>query len=152
MLPVHPPTRKTIGVACFQNQYFIIYLNEENKIAKAEWTGFLTGEDLREAFLTCLKFIKQKQLKFWIADNKKMKVIKKQDQEWIVNEFLPLLAKTSLEKMATISSEDIFNQMAMTNILIKATPFLTFEHQYFNDERAAIKWLQQATTEVIKTF
>jgi hypothetical protein len=73
-----------------------------------------------------------------------MKAIRKQDQEWLLQEMAPKLGRSSLRRMATLVSEDIFNQMAVESMYQKANGLFRFDHQYFKDEISALLWLKQS--------
>lgn len=127
----------------FKQPYLQLYYNQETQTARAVWSGFLSSAEIQTACFICIKLLEELNPKNWLADNRKMKAIRQRDQEWIIAELAPRLANSSLRKMATMVSEDIFNQMAIENIYTRAGQSIKFEHQYFKQEEAAAQWLQQ---------
>jgi hypothetical protein len=128
----------------YQEDYLTIFLDEDNSLAKAVWQGFLSSQELRHRSQVCLELIENLGLRNWLADNRKMKAIRKQDQEWLLQEMAPKLGRSSLRRMATLVSEDIFNQMAVESMYQKANGLFRFDHQYFKDEISALLWLKQS--------
>ena len=121
----------------YQENYLTIFLNEDNSLAKAVWQGFLSSQELRHGVQVCLKLIESHNLRNWLADNRKMKAIRKQDQEWFIQVIAPKMGRSALRRMATLVSEDIFNQMAVESLYQKAGDLFGFDHQYFKDEITA---------------
>lgn len=131
----------------FQAPYFTLYHNKQQRLARAIWNGFLNTEEFRKASTTCLRLIEEQQTLSWLADNRKMKAIRQHDQDWFVQTILPRLAKSSLRKMATLVSEDIFNQMAVANLESKANEMVNFDTYYFKSEKEALAWLTETAQE-----
>lgn len=101
----------------------------------------MSGEVFRSNITTSLRLIEDKNPVIWLADNRKMKAIRQKDQAWFEKEVLPRLGASSLRKMASLISEDIFNQMAVENIFTRGNKPIRFDHQFFKDEKEALTWL-----------
>jgi hypothetical protein len=125
----------------FENDHLTLYYNLARKMGRAVWTGFLSGEVFRSNTAASLQLIADKNPVFWLADNRKMKAIRQKDQAWLEKEILPRLAGSSIQKMATLVSEDIFNQMAVETLFIRSNHILRFDHQFFHREEEARTWL-----------
>ncbi|WP_026462356.1 hypothetical protein [Adhaeribacter aquaticus] len=126
---------------CFESDYLKLYFDEETKLARAVWNGFLSGETMHNAVKQCIILIEEKNPVGWLADNRKLKAIRQKDQEWISENLMPRLAASSLRKLATLISEDLFSQMAVESLYTKASELIHFDHQYFKFETEAYKWL-----------
>ena len=140
----HLPDREEIY---FQAPYFTLYYNKQQRLARAVWNGFLNSEEFRTASNTCLDLVEEQQTLYWLADNRKMKAIRQHDQDWFVQSILPRLAKSSLRKMATLVSEDIFNRMAVASLESKANEVVNFDTYYFKSEKEALAWLTESALE-----
>jgi hypothetical protein len=127
----------------YQDEYLCLYYNRQNQTARAVWQGFLSGETLRQAITQCTQLLETKKPLNWLADNRKMKAIRQKDQEWIQANLIPKIVASSLHKMATLVSEDIFNRMAVENLYVRASDQIKFDHQYFKNEKAATQWLAE---------
>lgn len=124
----------------YETDQVCLWHEESKQLGGGIWIGSLAGKAFREAFLTVNQLITEKQLKFWLADNLKLKTIAHQDLEWTL-QMAPVVMATGLQKMATVISEDIFNHMAVISLFDQANPILTFENQYFRNEHDALAWL-----------
>ena len=88
-----------------------ISYDEELQLGVGEWKGFVSSNDIKEVALRSLEFVNEYGIIRWLADRRKMKAIRQQDQQWTVDVFIPRLLESPLRRMATIVSEDIFNQI-----------------------------------------
>jgi hypothetical protein len=127
----------------FREDYLSLYIDKSARTVRAVWNGFLSGETLRLAVKQCLQLLTAQQPHYWLADNRKMKAIRQKDQEWMEMELVPKLVASPLRKMATLVSEDIFNQLAIENLHNKASGQIKFDHQYFKNEKVAEQWLHE---------
>lgn len=127
----------------YNSDYLCLYYDKSRHTIRAVWNGFLSGETLQNAVQQCLRLIEEEQPLNWLADNRKMKAIRQKDQEWLESVLIPKLMASRLRKMATLISEDIFNQMAVENLHNRANNLVKFDHQYFKDEKAATQWLEE---------
>ncbi|MGV3503073.1 MAG: hypothetical protein ACO1O1_05160 [Adhaeribacter sp.] len=125
----------------FKNKQLSLYFYAERRMVRALWDGFLSGDSFRSSALTCTQLLEEKAPLYWLADNRKMKAIRQKDQDWFEKEIMPRLATSSLEKMATLVSEDIFNQMAVESLNTRSTPLVRFENRFFHDQDQALQWL-----------
>lgn len=130
-------------MVCYQKDYITIYVEPEKSLIQLEWHAFANSEQYQEALNMALQLVRQYDLTKCIANARHMKAIRQQDQHWTITHWFPLLAKTRLRKIATIVSDDIFNQMAISNIMSKAKSVIMFEHRYFTNLFSALDWLAQ---------
>jgi len=134
-------------ITYFNQEYVQVFYDDDKKLGKAVWNGFLNSEEFRAASNACLNAIEEYQLLYWLADNRKMKAIRQHDQEWFIQQIVPRLAKSSLRKMATLVSEDLFNQMAIESLELKANDLVGFNNYHFKSEAAALAWLAETASE-----
>ncbi len=125
----------------FNTEYLYLGFDRERQLGHAIWNGFLNSEEFRAACEACLNLLATHQPVNWLADNRKMKAIRQHDQDWFVQEIIPQLAQSTIRKMATLVSEDIFNQMAVESLEAKANDVVLFDNHHFKSEAEALQWL-----------
>jgi hypothetical protein len=130
-------------VVYYQRPHLTIYFDEARSLGKSEWNGFVSGQDFRESSLACLKLMQEKQVRFWIADDRNMRAIRLKDQEWSNTVLIPQILLSHLEKMALIVSTDMFNQLAVDSMVHKAGDNHSIELQYFQDLTSGEEWIKQ---------
>ena len=72
-----------------------------------------------------------------------MRAIRQQDQQWTVEEFVPKMLASPLRRMATVVSEDIFNKMALEQMLQRSGGLGDIILRDFDNVDDAMEWLSQ---------
>lgn len=124
-----------------KDEYVTVSSEPGSGLITLTWTGFAPSPVFRSILEDALMNVRLRQLKFWLADLRKMNAILRQDEQWSTNDWFPRLAQTGLERMAILTSSDYFNQMSVDRIMDNATPDLPFAVSYFDDPEAARSWL-----------
>ncbi|MFB9863142.1 hypothetical protein EFA69_03765 [Rufibacter immobilis] len=127
----------------FQNHVFTLTYDDEHQLGVAQAAGFLNSEEFREAMMACLHLIEERQPLRWIADNRQMKAIRQADQEWYLETIFPVLRDSTIRRNATVMSEDIFNKMAIQQILNRVDHFGEMLLKEFDDKDEALAWVLQ---------
>jgi hypothetical protein len=127
----------------FQNHVVTITYESEWKLGTAQWQGFLSSVEFREAVTKCLQLIEEFKLLRWLGDNRKMKVIRQADQDWFAVNVLPRIQASTIRRHATVVSEDIFNKMAVEQIIKRAENPEALFLKEFNSKQMALAWLKQ---------
>ncbi|MFC6996479.1 STAS/SEC14 domain-containing protein [Rufibacter roseus] len=137
----------------FENHVLTLSYDRERKTGYAVWNGFLSSSEFQEATTKCVELMEKEELVNWLADNRKMKAIRQADQQWFLENIVPRLLHSSLQRMATLVSHDIFNKMAVDNIMQRAGTHDHLTMRDFQDEAAATAWLEApASTAAQESF
>lgn len=127
----------------FETEAIRVSYDEELQLGVGEWKGFVSSKDIQAIALHSLEFVNQYGITRWLADRRKMKAIRQQTQQWTVEEFVPKLLESPLRRMATIVSEDIFNQMAIEQILKRSGGLGDIALRDFDSLPKAMEWLKR---------
>jgi hypothetical protein len=126
----------------FKNDNITITYEEDLRLVRTKWQGFANSEEYRQVLNTYLQLVNEKEVTRWIGDNTDAKAIRPADQEWTVKEWAPKFSdQGKVKRMAVIVSKDIFNKMAIDNILMKGGDIVGFDTHYFDNEAAALAWV-----------
>ncbi|AKQ45207.1 hypothetical protein TH63_05485 [Rufibacter radiotolerans] len=132
----------------FRNDTITIKYDEENQLVRTQWHGFAGSEEYREILTMYLQLVREKPVTRWIGDNTKAKAIRPADQEWTTKVWAPMFSQEgNVKKLAVIVSKDIFNKMAVENMVMKAEGVIGFDTHYFNDEEEALAWVMEQVLE-----
>lgn len=127
----------------FMNEpHLKIWWDESHEVARAEWHGFLQGQKLRDGLNRTIDFVKMKKATSYLVDLRDFKVITKEDQQWINEDWFPRMMATPLEKMAVIQPASVVAKMSYNQVINK---FDNFAVGNFDNESAAVAWLQNST-------
>ncbi|WP_192821243.1 STAS/SEC14 domain-containing protein [Rufibacter sp. LB8] len=128
----------------FKNAHITISYDPARQLVQTRWKGFVNSEEYREILGVYLNLIKVKPVTRWLADNTHAKAIRPADQEWTAQEWVPRFSEAGgVKRMAVILSTDIFNKMAVENIVQKGGMDIAFDTHYFDNEEDALAWVMQ---------
>ena len=117
--------------------------DEEFQLCVGEWKGFVRSKELRKTALDSLDFVNKHNVTRWLSDRRNMKAIRQKDQQWTIEEFIPRLIASPLRRMATIVSADIFNKMALENIIERSGGLGDIALREFDNVEDAMEWLKK---------
>lgn len=104
----------------FEEPHVTIRWDDKLKCVYVEWCGFVQGDKFRSTMDKALELVKQKNSKNWLADLREQRVTSVEDQDWLVNNWLPRCIQTGLKRSAIIVPENVLGQMSVTRIASKA--------------------------------
>lgn len=127
----------------FQNHSVTITYNDELQLGAAVWNGFLSSQEFREAIEVCLRMMDEYRPLRWLGDNRKLRAIRQADQDWFVSYVVPELAASTIRRNAVLVSEDLFNKMAVEQIIKRADNLGDMVVKEFDDKEDAMAWLAE---------
>jgi hypothetical protein len=107
---------------------------------EAVWRDYVGSSLFREAVQQAVVFVQQHQAEAWIADDRRLGPMKREDLAWIGAEILPTLAASGLRRLAIIESEDGLNRVLIQEEYTSPVQNLPIELRYFSDVRSARIW------------
>ena len=130
-------------IACQTLPYANVYLDTSLQVIHVEWDGLVPSYVFRQTIACVLELLKSREVYGCIYDLAKLKSIPPQDQDWLIEEVVPLLSKSSLRKVAFLESFTRLGQLNMSELVYSSFPTINFEFQYFENVEAAMEWLGQ---------
>ncbi|WP_210462249.1 SpoIIAA family protein [Rufibacter roseolus] len=127
----------------FQSKAFTLLYDHTNQLGIAEAVGFLSSEEFREAVTMCVRLLEEHKPLRWLADNRQMKAIRQADQAWYAEFAFPKLRDSSIRRNATVVSEDIFNKMAVEQLMKRAPDLGDMALKDFESREEALAWVLQ---------
>lgn len=131
----------------FESDGVSISYDPELKLGIATWNGFLSSERFREAVGVCIDLIDEHKLLRWLGDNRKLRVIRQADQDWFVEQVIPRMVAGTIRRNASVVSEDLFNRMAVQQILKRANNLGDMIAKDFENIETAMAWLKEPLVE-----
>ncbi|WP_066831473.1 STAS/SEC14 domain-containing protein [Rufibacter ruber] len=126
----------------YKSDIISITYEEELKLVRTRWKGFANSDEYRAVLDVYLQVVQEKEVVRWIGDNTNAKAIRPADQEYTALEWAPRFARAgSLKKMAVIVASDIFNKMAVENIIQRSSDTVPFNTHFFDNQEDAFAWV-----------
>ncbi|RDV11952.1 hypothetical protein DXT99_23300 [Pontibacter diazotrophicus] len=116
--------------------------NSANRV-QSRWLTSVDSEMYREGMLHLYGHIKQHHLSLWLYDASKFSTPNMSDQKWSVEVLAPLLAGTSLRRIAVIMSQDVFLQTVAEQVRRNSMAVFkgSIKMKNFFDQDSAAEWL-----------
>ncbi|WP_207431245.1 STAS/SEC14 domain-containing protein [Sabulibacter ruber] len=128
----------------YKSDIITITYEEDLQLVRTKWYGFAGSQEYREILGIYLQLAKEHTVTRWIGDNTNARAIRPADQEWTAKEWAPRFSQESgLRKMAVIVATDIFNKMAVENMVMKGSGLIKFDTHFFDNEADAFAWVME---------
>ena len=134
------PDPMQIHVA-LDNEHACLEVHPEQRLIRLVWKGVVPGPIYRETLLRLMAISKEKGLKYWLSDGRKMGPILYEDQVWSMTELKPHMDDSGIERVAIVSSQDGLNVLAVDKIVNSTPPDAKYSIAYFEDVSMAQLWL-----------
>lgn len=126
-----------------REKFVEIFYDTQDKVVIAKWVGFLKPEDVKTGCEAINDQIRTNKLTKHISDHTKLKVLSKEVQEYLTQEWFINVEKMGLEKIAVLVSEDVFAQATVNNVNMKGAVGKLQIHT-FNALSQCEHWLMKA--------
>lgn len=117
-----------------------IYFDEALNAVVMQWEGYATSPQFREGTELMLNQLIQHKASKVLADIRKMVLIGSDDQQWLLDLFLPRALKFGFRSVAFLKPGSYFNQVAVENVTSKIGAQLNIG--FFDDIGEAQSWLK----------
>jgi len=104
--------KKTI----FSEDYSEIHVDEDSGIIHAIWKGFLKYDDVKKGCEVMTDYIKNNDTKFHLSDHRSLKVLSKEVQNYLQQEWFPSVEKEGLTKIGAVVAEDVFAKATVDKV------------------------------------
>lgn len=126
----------------YDTTYITIYWDEPTRCVHTEWKAFVAGEQVRTVQNKGLELLIAKRTNRWLGDLREAKVLNKQDQDWISENWLPRAFAAGLRYSAYVVPKSLLAQMSLKAIVSKDKDEKHPERAYFDNLEEAKKWLK----------
>jgi len=100
----------------FEQKYVHMGIDHAAGILVARWMGFLQLDEVMEGCRVMGEVIRTHQLKRHLSDHTELKVLKASVQNYLIGEAFPEAERAGLEKIAVLTSHDVFTQATVENV------------------------------------
>lgn len=105
----------------------------------ADWKGFQSFHSVKKNCYKMLEWINTHRVEYLLNDNSNLMGTWGDAVEWVASEFLPLLEKAGVKRIAWIYSPSTFNRLAVNHTISDLKTGMTIKT--FDNKAEAIEWL-----------
>ena len=102
----------------------------------AEWQGAMKSDKLRTAAYACVNASRTRPASKWLADASQIGMLERDDQQWMVEDFYPRLARNGVRHVAFVTL-----MLLPVRHMNKAFEKGSIEFQYHQTRADASAWL-----------
>ncbi|WP_299826341.1 hypothetical protein [uncultured Pontibacter sp.] len=129
-----------------EDDFYRVEVHEKPSLLYVHWKCHLEGDILKDKFLMLLKLIDKFKPERWLGNAKATYYTTIQDARWLLEEFIPVLVKSSVLRYARVETANSLLLLDSLNLQekLRSRPPIhseTFEFRYFTDEAQAYTWL-----------
>jgi hypothetical protein len=125
----------------YNSEYATMWYDPDKKIVHHQMHKFTFGDEFQKFLLIGTDAIKKYHARKWLSDDRNNSVLRKEDMEWGMVNWLPQTVKAGWKYWAIVQPEKIIAQMNMVQ-LAKEYAKLGIVANFFSDPAVAMKWLE----------
>ena len=129
----------------YQDDSISVGIDEKLGLIYVKWQKHVNSKEFREYFLKFANIAIEKKMKYWLSDARAMHYLEFSDQNWLIQNMIPLLKLSSLEKFARVSTKEGFAMMDISRVYANIEQLhdmnINTEFDFFFTIDAAIEWL-----------
>ncbi|SFU96823.1 hypothetical protein SAMN04487941_3746 [Pontibacter akesuensis] len=135
----------TLFYTHFNTPSLTIYEDTAAKLIVVNAHGVVPSAVYRKGMDTAVEVAIQKQLPYWLVDNKEGGIITTEDQIWAGEVLVPRIAyESSVRKMALVEPVDVHSKLILEDMMDKAQSIFDFEMQFFQEKEIAYIWFKDS--------
>jgi hypothetical protein len=117
-----------------------IHLDKSNNVIVAKWIGFLKADEVKKGCAFMTRYIKDNPLHGHLSDHRNLKVLSKEVQDYLTQQWFPEVEKLGLRKVGAVVADDVFAATTVSKVNREANVG-QLKINMFNSEPECIKWL-----------
>ncbi|MDJ1470183.1 hypothetical protein [Xanthocytophaga flava] len=134
----------------FKDDSAVITYDESFDMALIIWdVKFITHAQYQKVNTALLQLILERNCTRLVCDTTNMGVLPMESQQWTKDELSPMYIQSSLQFTAIVTSKDVFNKVAMNNIVRKSNN-THYNSIFFANYPEALTWIKkQEVTKIV---
>ena len=124
-----------------ETEYAQLTFEPETGVLKLVWKDNCTTETYHFVYDKIIDLVEKAEVKYYIADIKKLQLIAPSDRKWLQTKIIPKLFKLGMKKIAALVSGDVYmkRHIAQINQEIAATRRI----KQFANLPEALRWFKE---------
>lgn len=124
----------------YEDELLKLFWDTEARYHVAVWQGATKGDKLRTAAYACVNASRTRPSAKWLADASEIGMLERPDQQWMVEDFYPRLARNGVRHVAFVTRMQL-----PVRHMNKGFEKGSIEFQYHPTRAEAVAWLGSLT-------
>lgn len=109
------------------------------RCVQIEWRGFVHSDQIRMGLNKGLELVVQKGTDRWLTDTRQLKIVKTEDQNWVLTDWFPRAIAAGITRMSYVIPEQVLCTMTAKRIMSNIKG-VSLETAYFDKVVEARLW------------
>ena len=118
-----------------------IWFDAQSGIVRMKWKGYANSQQFREGTRRMLEVLREAKATVVLGDITDMVLISQDDQQWLIENFLPVATDAGFRAIALLKPQHYFNRVAVETIAYKVNKE-KLRISFFETEAEALSWLE----------
>jgi len=132
----------------FKENYCRIFFDHDEEILHAQWLGFLKSDQVRKGCAIMTDYIENQNVKGHLSDHRELRVLAKEVQDYLTEEWFPEVEKAGLARVAALVSEDVFAKATVDKVNTTAKVG-SLVIKTFNSYDNCVTWLSEVVQQEV---
>ena len=125
----------------YEDEILKLFWDTQARYHIAEWHGAVKGDKLKTAAYACVNASRTRPSDRWLADATDVGAPDPADQQWMVDDFYPRLARNGVQRVAFVVTEKTLLHIHVKRLNKEFGDKGTLEFQYHSTRAEAVAWL-----------
>ena len=125
----------------YEDEILKLYWDTTARYHIADWHGAVKGDKLRTSAYACVNASRTRPSSLWLADMTHVGPTDNADQQWLVDDFYPRLARNGVKYVAFVVPEKTLLNIHVRRMSKAFGEKGSIEFQYDSTRAAAVEWL-----------
>jgi hypothetical protein len=132
-----------VGLVYVDEPWLFMRWDDEHQCVYSEWKGFANSPEFRSALMKGLEAIREHNATRYLTDSRKVKVIVREDQEWVNDSWIPMAAADGLKRLAVVLADSGLGKLVVEEIVQMNDNERGVVSRTFRSVPEALKWLAE---------
>jgi hypothetical protein len=121
-------------------EVYRVWYDKDEQCVRMRWNGYANSRQFREGTEKMFEQLVQHGARKVLGDIKSMTLIGQEDQQWLLDQFLPRAIREGFRVIALVQPDAYFNKVAVESVAYKIN-HEKLKIRFFNNVAEAQEWL-----------
>ncbi|QHL86794.1 hypothetical protein GU926_04795 [Nibribacter ruber] len=130
----------------YQDEFVLAQLDSNLSFIYVEWSQHPDSQQFKTTFQKVAEMTVQSECKYWLSDPRAIHYLEFGNQNWLLNDMMPLLRQSKLHRFARLVTKESLELMDIVQVYDKLTVGsealgIKTRFELFLDKEDALEWL-----------
>jgi hypothetical protein len=122
--------------------WLLMRWDDAHRVVHSEWRAFANSAELRAGLLRGIDAIRDHKARAYLTDTRKVRVVVRDDQNWIKEKWIPLAVAAGLKRIAVVTATQGLGKVTVEEVVV-LTDGSGLVSRTFQSADAAWRWIAE---------